>query len=121
MLNALIQGNVDNKTLEAQGIGSDIYFAPRVYGITSSLALDDNDLYNQDIQQFLRISEAQPIDYIGTSNELIISPDLISWRMYEPPYEIDRDGNFVVDSNGNYVIDQFFVTNDDLPSFGLEL
>ncbi|NLO18377.1 MAG: hypothetical protein GX121_00615 [Ignavibacteria bacterium] len=121
MLNALIQGNVDNKTLEAQGIGSDIYFAPRVYGITSSLALDDNDLYNQDIQQFLRISEAQPIDYIGTSNELIISPDLISWRMYEPPYEIDRDGNFVVDSNGNYVIDQYFVTNDDLPSFGLEL
>lgn len=121
MMNALIQGNVDNKTLEAQGIGSDIYFAPRVYGITSSLALDDNDLYNQDIQQFLRISEAQPIDYIGTSNELIISPDLISWRMYEPPYEIDRDGNFVVDSNGNYVIDQYFVTNDDLPSFGLEL
>lgn len=121
MMNALIQGNVDNKTLEAQGIGSDIYFAPRVYGITSSLALDDNDLYNQDIQQFLRISEAQPIDYIGTSNELIISPDLISWRMYEPPYEIDRDGNFVVDSNGNYVIDQYFVTNDDLPGFGLEL
>nr|HPO62173.1 hypothetical protein [Candidatus Kapabacteria bacterium] len=121
MMNALIQGNVDNKTLEAQGIGSDIYFAPRVYGITSSLVVDENDLYPQDIQQFIRISEGQPIDYIGTSNELIVSPDLISWRMYEPPYQIDRDGNFVVDSNGNYAIDQYFVTNDNLPNFGLEL
>ncbi len=121
MMNALIQGNVDNKTLEAQGIGSDIYFAPRVYGITSSLAVDENDLYPQDIQQYIRISEGQPIDYIGTSNELIVSPDLISWRMYEPPYQIDRDGNYVVDSNGNYAIDQFFVTNDNLPNFGLEL
>jgi len=121
MMNALIQGNVDNKTLEAQGIGSDISFAPKVYGITSSLVVDENDLYPQDIQQFVRISEGQPIDYIGTSNELIISPDLISWRMYEPPYQIDRDGNFVVDSNGNYVIDQYFVTNDNLPNFGLEL
>jgi len=121
MMNALIQGNVDNKTLEAQGIGSDIYFAPRVYGITSSLVTDENDLYPQDIQQFIRISEGQPIDYIGTSNELIVSPDLISWRMYEPPYQLDRDGNYVVDSTGNYVIDKFFVTNDNLPNFGLEL
>jgi len=65
-----------------------------------------------DIQSYLRISEEQPHLMGLKQHELIVSPDLISWKMYNPP--LYWDGNeYILDSLGN--------ANSDLPVLGLEL
>lgn len=112
MVNSLIQRNVENKTLEAQGIGNPEWFAPRKFGRSSSLISIENDASSYDIQNFVRISEGQALDYGLKENEVIVSPDLISWKRYEKPKYLDGT-NDVIDSLSN--------SNINLPKFGLEL
>lgn len=112
MVNSLIQRNVENKTLEAQGIGNPEWFAPRKFGRSSSLISIENDASSYDIQNFVRISEGQALDYGLKENEVIVSPDLISWKRYEKPKYFDGT-NDVIDSLSN--------SNINLPKFGLEL
>ncbi len=109
----LSQGNLENKTLEAQGIGSINLFGQKNFGKTVSLFKNEYDLSAEDIQSVKRISDIQPIDLVMKENEIIASPDMISWRSYEiPMYD---------DGNGNMVIDSFFAVNSRLPKLGLEL
>ncbi|MCX7735671.1 MAG: hypothetical protein N2319_03060 [Candidatus Kapabacteria bacterium] len=112
MVNSLIQRNVENKTLEAQGIGNPEWFAPRKFGRSSSLISMENDAVSYDIQNFVRISEGQALGYGLKENEVIVSPDLLSWKRYDKPRYWDGM-NSVVDSLGN--------SNVNLPKFGLEL
>jgi hypothetical protein len=113
MVNAIMQGNIENKTLDAQGIGKAEWFAPRVYGKTFSLIGSETDITPSDVQKFMRISEGQALDYGTKSNEVIASLDLISWKRYAKSTYTDNAGNLIVDSSAN--------SNDGLPIFGIEL
>jgi len=113
MNNSFAQAAVENKTLEAQGLGTRIRYAPKVFGVSKSLASNEANVSPEDVQQFLRVSEGQPGEYVMKENELILSPDLISWRKYPTPGYYDNSGAFIYDSlNGS---------NSTLPSYGLEL
>jgi hypothetical protein len=74
--NEVIQNNVSNVTLQAQGIDSEsLEFLPKKYGSTYPINEDD-------IQQYLRISEGQPIDY-NYEHEISIGLfDLVRYRYY---------------------------------------
>lgn len=112
MVNSLIQGNIINMTMDAQGIGNPEWFAPRKFGQSSSLISIENDASSYDIQNFVRISEGQALDYGLKENEVIVSPDLISWKRYAKPIYVE---------NNNVVIDSASSSNTNLPKFGLEL
>jgi hypothetical protein len=118
---SLQQGNYENRTLEAQGIGTDIFFAPKVYGITSSMIYKESEISEYDIEQFMRVSDGQASNYFARTNEIIVSPDLLSWKNYEMPYKMDASGNPRVDSLGKKEIDSTWASNYSLPKFGLEL
>jgi hypothetical protein len=112
VLNSFIQQNIRNRTLEMQGIGKPGFYAKRIFGVTSSLASNESDLSDYDIQSYLRISDEQP-ELMGLKqHELILSPDLISWKMYDKPAYWDGNA-MVVDSFGN--------SNLTLPYLGFEL
>jgi len=112
LVNAFLQGNVEDRTLEAQGIGTLItFFAPKA-GITKSLLNKEGVVSSFDIQMFKRISEGQAYDITDKFNELIVSPDLISWRRYDYPQLVYSDG--FIDT-----IDR--ITNYELPKYGVEL
>lgn len=87
-----------NVTAEAQGLG-DEQFIPKLYGI--SLAVREDD-----VPTYIRTTDGQAMDYTK-SRELVVSPDLISYRDYTP-----SDPNAV--SEG-------FIYNRNLPKYGIEL
>ena len=64
-----------NVTAEAQGIGDEV-FIRSLRGL--SRLVDE-----QDVQMYKRISDGQAMNY-NKFNEVIVSPDLISWKNYEP-------------------------------------
>ncbi|MCX7880039.1 MAG: hypothetical protein N2517_05205 [Ignavibacteria bacterium] len=113
MVSALLQRNVTNVTLEAQGIGNVQWFARKVFGITESPFSNEADLLSTDIQRTKRITDGSPFDFGLKQHELLVSPDWILWRRYPAPGYYDDNGNFVVDPEGN--------SNSELPLFGLEL
>ncbi|OGU41252.1 MAG: hypothetical protein A2X61_14170 [Ignavibacteria bacterium GWB2_35_12] len=112
VMNSFMQANVINKTLEAQGLGTNMKFAPKAFGLSKSIVMNENDASTSDIQQFMRISDVQPANYGLNQHEVILSPDLISWRKYEPPGYWEYD-TYMIDSLGN--------SNANLPTLGLEL
>ncbi len=114
MMNSLIQQNYELKTLEMQGIGTPGWFAPKIFGGTQSIVSNESNMTNYDIQKFLRISDEQPEDMGLKRNEFIVSPDLISWKMYKVPGYFDYDAN-------SFVVDSFGTANADLPELGIEL
>ncbi len=59
----LAQGNLENKTIEAQGIGFRGQFGSRTWGNVESLFRDENDITPEDIQKVKSISEIQPTEY----------------------------------------------------------
>lgn len=89
-------------------------------------------------QQFIRISEGF-VPFTEKNQEIIISPDLYSWRLYNKMIIERKEKIFERDALGNYVIDQETgdtavkeeitiqipdpnrPTNDSLPKIGLEL
>ncbi len=112
MVNALIQRNVENKTLEAQGIGNTQWFARKIFGNTETPFVNEADLSSYDVQKILRVSEGEPFDFGLKQNEVILSPDWILWRRFPQPGYFD---------NGNFVLDSSSSSNFDLPLVGLEL
>jgi hypothetical protein len=112
VVNAFQQGLVEDVTLESQGIGSFASFAPRKYGVSKSLIDKESEINEYDIQKFIRISEGQPNDIINKHNELVVGPDLISWKNYETPRIVYDDG---------YVDTLSDVNNMNLPKIGFEL
>ena len=113
MVIALIQRNVENKTIEAQGIGNAQWFARKVFGNTETPFFNEADLSSYDVQKILRVSEGEPFNFGLRQNELILSPDWILWRRFPQPGYYDETGKFIVDSSQS--------SNFDLPLVGLEL
>ena len=113
MVNTIMQNNIENKTLEAQGLGNKEWFTKRVFGKSLSLINSESDVTPQDVQKFLRISDGQALDYNIKENEITLSPDLISWKKYTAPVYEDNTGAIKLDSTGT--------SNLNLPEFGLEL
>ncbi|MFM2133348.1 MAG: hypothetical protein RL156_629 [Bacteroidota bacterium] len=99
--NFVVQQNASegvNVTAEAQGIGDEV-FIRAIRGL--SKLVDE-----QDVQMYKRISEGQAMNY-NMPNELIVSPDLISWKNYEPQTEAGLGSDSVY--------------NRILPKYGVEL
>lgn len=117
----LVQGNFENETMAARGIGTkDYIYMDKVYGVSQPL-IQDNRVGSKDIQMYKRISEGSPERYIGKNNILTVSPDLIRWVQHEDQYARKRDGSVATDSLGNPILDPRRATNDYLPTFGAEL
>jgi hypothetical protein len=112
LVNAFVQMNIRNRTTEMQGIGTPGFFYTRNFGISQSLASNEADLTDYDIQRFLQISDIQPHKMGLNQNEVILSPDLISWKHYKLPTNWDGDA---------LVVDSFGVSNYELPEYGIEL
>ncbi|MBX3045244.1 MAG: hypothetical protein KIT33_10515 [Candidatus Kapabacteria bacterium] len=112
LTNAFMQGQVEDRTLEAQGFGTLIeWYTPKA-GVTKSILNKEGTVSAFDIQLFKRISEGQSMDIKDKFNEVIVSPDLISWRRYDYPQLVYSDG--FADT-----LDR--TTNMGLPLYGLEL
>ena len=111
VLNAFRQANVENKTLEAQGIGTDLLFAPKKYGVSNSLFAKKYDISSTDVQKFLQVSEGQPNEMKIVKNEVIVSPDLIRYLRYNLDVVSDEYGTDTLS----------FITNNNLPKYGAEL
>jgi hypothetical protein len=74
----VIQNNVLNVTLEAQGIDDlDTRFVRQTFGNTVQVNEDD-------VQQFMKITNGIPVSYYGPNELTISAPDLISYRRYRP-------------------------------------
>ncbi len=109
--NAFMQSNVEKRTSEAQGIGTMKKWTDPQYGVSRSLIEREGDISSADVQKFVRISNAEPMDYTQ-NHEIIVSPDLVSWKRYEIETYTYEDG---------FVDTLSFITNSSLPKFGLEL
>ncbi len=109
--NAIVQGAVRNVTAEAQGIG-DIFtnFAPKVYGVTEPLETSPGDPSDVDVQRYMRVSEGQALDYIR-SQEVRLSYDLISYRRYPVPEDLDSAT----------LAEGLFIFNETLPEYGIAI
>lgn len=101
--NQIIQGNFENVTPEAQGIGEEgIQFVKKKYGVGELLDEDDSPMY-------IRITEGLPQNY-QSNNEVVVSiADGISYRRYERP---------VVEGTEP---DSAIATNSYLPKYGAEI
>jgi len=107
------QGNCQLITPEVRGIGSELVFVKN-YGKTTSIITNDNDITDSDVSKFIRISDGQPTDY-WKENELLISPDLISWKKYTTEYYEYED------EEGNIKTEPYDYANSNLPSYGAEI
>ena len=110
--NAFMQGAVRDVTLEAQGVGTLIYWFPPKAGVTKTLMDKETEISSKDVQIFKRVSEGSALDIKYKTDELIISPDLISWRKFPNPI-ITYDDGFVDSADP--------VANKRLPLYGVEL
>ena len=123
MYSYFVQGNVENKSMEAKGIGDSRFFTQE-FGVSKPL-IDygryTGKLRSQDIQKFIRISNQEPLDYRGNNQVVLLSPDKISWTKYSKPIERKRNGQPKLDSLGREIIDMRRPTNSDLPEFGVEV
>jgi hypothetical protein len=109
----ILQNDAENVTAEAQGIGEDATFLPQKYGTTYPINEDD-------IQQYLRITDGQPQEY-DSPNELTIGLfDLIRFRHYGKLDEFDEEGNLIPDeAEGDSSVKRIY--NKNLPLYGVEL
>lgn len=112
ILNAFRQSNIENKSLEAKGIGTGLIYGPMKYGVSSSLINNKYDISAQDVQRFLQVSEGQPNEMRLVTNEITLSPDLIRYAKYPLIVETYEDGTSDTLN---------FVTNSNLPKYGAEL
>lgn len=102
-----------NLTAEAQGLG-EVQFLPETFGKSQRVKEDD-------IQQYIRISEGQPMNYYKP-NELIVSPDLISWKYYESKTDASMASTgSLVDDSASMANAERTIYNKNLPKYGVEL
>ncbi|GIV54841.1 MAG: hypothetical protein KatS3mg039_1359 [Candidatus Kapaibacterium sp.] len=87
-----------NVTAEAQGLG-DEQFIPKLYGV--SLAVKEDD-----VSTYVRTTDGQAMEYLK-SRELMVSPDLISYRDYTP--------------SDPSLVSEGYIYNRTLPKYGVEL
>lgn len=113
----VIQNNVTNVTLEAQGIDDpDTRFVRPVFGNAVQINEDD-------VQQFIKITNGIPVSYYGPNEITLSAADLISYRRYKPdptPRIVTRTEK---DSAGNDVeVEEEVITyNARLPLYGVEM
>lgn len=110
----LSQGYLENRTADAQGIGNSQWFAGKVFGKTESLVSNEYDASSEDINKIKRISDIEPTDIKLKENELLISPDQITWKRYSLPMYYD-------DKTKNWIVDSLVASNNNLPKMGVEL
>ncbi len=107
LANAVVQGAVENVTLEAQGIGDeDTEFAPPTFG-NAELVQED------DVQTYLRISEGQPLQYTKPSELILSFPDLLRYTHYAIPAHAEEEA--AAEEEGQRIY------NRHLPQLGVEL
>lgn len=113
----VIQNNVTNVTLEAQGIDDpDTRFVRPVFGNAVQINEDD-------VQQFIKITNGIPVSYVGPNEITLSAADLISYRRYKPDPTPRIVTKIEKDSAGNDVeVEQEIVTyNSRLPLYGVEM
>ncbi len=110
MMTSFRQNNVDNITGQAQGIGTFMRFFPKQAGVSRSLIQNPYEVTPEEVQSFKRISEGNPLDYNLKKNEVIVSPDMISWTRYDIKTEEWSGGIDTIST----------ITNRGLPKFGVE-
>ncbi len=113
----VIQNNVTNVTLEAQGIDDpETRFVPKTFGNTVLIPEDD-------VQQYIKISNGIPVPYYGPNEITLSAADLISYRRYRPDPTPKLITRIERDSAGNEVeVEEEVITyNSRLPLYGVEL
>ncbi len=102
----IIQQGAENVTAIAQGITGDIQFLPKKFGVTK--AVDEDN-----IQQYLRITDGQPLDYKNEHELTVGIFDLIRYRHY---------GRLLTRNNSEDEVDlDNVIYNQYLPLFGAEI
>lgn len=113
----VIQNNVTNVTLEAQGIDDpDTRFVRQVFGNAVQIPEDD-------VQQYIKITNGIPVSYVGPNELTVSAVDLISYRRYKADPTTKLVTSIEKDSAGNDVeVEREVVTyNGRLPQYGGEL
>lgn len=103
----ITQNVSENITSEAQGLG-DGFLIPRKVGDTKIVNEDD-------IQQYLRITEGQPQDYTAPNEVTVGLFDLLRYRRYEPVSTTMSSFGTAVDSSTPIIYNKW------LPKYGVEL
>lgn len=113
----VIQNNVTNVTLEAQGIDDpDTRFVRQVFGNSVQVSEDD-------VQQYIKITNGVPVSYVGPNEITLSAADLIAYRRYAPDPTPKIITSVELDSNGEETtVEREVVTyNGRLPLYGIEL
>jgi hypothetical protein len=113
----VIQNNVTNVTLEAQGIDDpDTRFVRQVFGNSVQVSEDD-------VQQYIKITNGIPVSYVGPNEITLSAADLIAYRRYAPDPTPKIVTSVELDSNGEETtVEREVVTyNGRLPLYGIEL
>jgi len=113
----VIQNNVTNVTLEAQGIDDpDTRFVRQVFGNSVQVSEDD-------VQQYIKITNGIPVSYVGPNEITLSAADLIAYRRYAPDPTPKIITSVELDSNGEETtVERELVTyNGRLPLYGIEL
>lgn len=105
--NQIIQGNLENVTAEAQGIGEEgLNFLQKKYGVTTGLT-------EEDVPTFIAISEGSPQKNFGQDEIIVSLADGIIYRHYDRPTTAGASSPDEIDST--------MATNNSLPKYGVEL
>lgn len=113
----VVQNNVLNVTLEAQGIDDlETRFVRQVFGNAVGISEDD-------VQQYIKITNGIPVSYFGPNELTISAADLISYRRYRPDPTPKTIKMMVMDSTGTESEQEVEVTtyNSRLAQYGFEL
>lgn len=120
IMDQFIQDNVEPVTADAQGLGR-IYLGPPKLAEYKPIIPKDSSPNNY-IQKFLKISDGLA-DVKLKTHEIVVSPDLISWKRFSPIYKQSgkRGRAGLVDEFGNPLLDSNAIVNDSVPKLGFEL
>ena len=113
----ILQNNVTNVTLAIQGIDDvDTRFVRQVFGNAVGIPEDD-------VQQYMKITNGIPVSYVGPNELTISAADLISYRRYRPDPTTKLMKVMVMDSTGVESETEVEVTtyNSRLAQYGFEV
>lgn len=113
----VVQNNVTNVTLEAQGIDDlDTRFVRQVFGNAVGIPEDD-------VQQYIKITNGIPVKYFGPNEVTVSAADLISYRRYRPDPTPQTVKVMMLDSTGVESEQDVEMTtyNSRLAQYGFEL